>query len=193
MAALGDLLQDLTSGESQRAEEAALELPKHKDAALQELTQLSKSNDADTRWWVTRALAGFAQSVAGDLLAKGLADSDASVRQCAALALSKQPRAAAIPALIVTLQSEDILLARLAADALVALGPVAVEPLIAALQTDQHNGQVEAARALALIGDTRAVSALFKLLDSDSVVVEHWASEGLEKMGVGMSFFAPGE
>jgi hypothetical protein len=29
------------------------------------------------------------------------------------------------------------------------------------------------------------------LLDSDSAVLEHWASEGLEKMGVGMSFFSP--
>jgi hypothetical protein len=42
---------------------------------------------------------------------------------------------------------------------------------------------------LALIGDTRAVPALFKLLESESALVEHWASTGLAKMGVGMSFF----
>lgn len=193
MATLGDLLQGLTSGDSQRAEQAALELPKHQEAALQKLTQLINNENADIRWWAARALAGFTQPAAGEMLAAALADPDASVRQCAALALSKRPHAAAIPGLVANLQAEDLLLARLAADALVALGAAAVEPLIAALETVQQNGKVEAARALALIGDTRAVSALFKLLDSDSVVLEHWASQGLEKMGVGMSFFTPGE
>jgi len=193
MGALGELLRNLTSGDSLRAEQAALELPIHKEAALKELSHLITSKNADARWWAARALAGFAQPAAGDLLASALADPDASVCQCAALALSKRPHAAAIPVLIANLQADDLLLARLAADALVALGAPAVEPLIAALETDRQNGKVEAARALALIGDTRGVPVLFKLLDSDSVVLEHWASEGLEKMGVGMSFFAPGE
>jgi HEAT repeat protein len=189
MAALGDLLEDLSSGDSARAERAALELPKHKEAALQELSQLIQSDDADKRWWAACALAGFAQPAAGDLLTAALADPDAGVRQCAALALSKSPHASAIPALIETLAAEDSLLTRLAADALVALGAAAVEPLIAVVETNEGNAQVEAARALALIGDPRAVPALFKLLDSDSAVLEHWATEGLEKMGVGMSFF----
>ncbi len=190
MAALGALLKDLTSGDNVRAERAALELPKHKEAALLELSQLIQSDDADNRWWAACALAGFVQPAAGDLLAAALADPDSGVRQCGALALSKRPHTAAIPALIETLGAEDLLLARLTSDALVALGAAAVEPLIAIVETGEGNARVEAARALALIGDTRAVPALFKLLDSDSAVLEHWASEGLEKMGVGMSFFS---
>ncbi len=193
MAALGELLRDLSSGDSQRAERAALGLPRYKEAAVQELSKLIQNSDADIRWWATRTLAGFPQPATGDLLAAALDDPDAGVRQCAALALSKRPHTAAIPALIAHLQADDLLLARLAADALVALGAGAVETLIAALEADQLNGKVEAARALAIIGDTRAVPALFKLLDSDSVMLEHWASEGLEKMGVGMSFFTPGD
>jgi HEAT repeat protein len=93
--------------------------------------------------------------------------------------------------LIEALESEDSLLVRLAADALVAAGAPAVEKLIAGLESGKPNARIEAARALALIGDTRAVPALIKLLDSDSLSLQHWANEGLEKMGVGMSYFKP--
>lgn len=192
MTALAGLLADLTSGDSQRAETAAAALPEHGEAALQALSSLTKDRNSDVRWWALRALSGFAQPSAGELLAAGLRDADLAVRQCATLALSKHPHAAAIPSLIDMLKSEETLLARLAGDALVALGAAAVEPLIAGLETDQLNAKVEAARALALIGDTRAVSPFFKLLDSDSLTLEHWISEGFEKMGVGMSFFQPG-
>ena len=51
--------------------------------------------------------------------------------------------------------------------------------------------RLEAARALSEIGDTRAIPVLFKALEEGSVVLEYWASEGLEKMGVGMTFFEP--
>jgi HEAT repeat protein len=120
-----------------------------------------------------------------------LADADPLVRQCAALSLTRRPHAEAAPALLALLGDHDSLLARLAGDALVVLGSGAVEPLIAVLDTGRLTARVEAARALALIGDTRAVPALFKLLGSESAVLEHWANEGLEKMGVGMAFFKP--
>ena len=42
-----------------------------------------------------------------------------------------------------------------------------------------------------MIGDTRAIPELYKMLDSDSALLEYWASDGLERMGVGMVFFAP--
>jgi len=50
---------------------------------------------------------------------------------------------------------------------------------------------VEAVRALAKIGDQRAIPALFEALDDNSALIEYWASEGLEKMGVGMVFYKP--
>ena len=191
MNALGALLADLTSGDTERAEAAAVVLPEHGDAALTELHKLIETQNIENRWWATRALAGFPQTEAGDLLAAGLQDPETSIRYCAALALSKRPHEPAISELIQALSSSDPLFARLCGDALIAMRAAAVEPLIAILESLPSNAKVEAARALALIADTRAIPALFKLADSDSLTMEHWVSEGLEKMGVGMRFFQP--
>ncbi len=191
MRDLGVLIIGLTSGDNQKSECAAVELPVHGMKALNHLKELLASEEADQRWWATRALAGFKESEAGDMITNQLDDPDLSVRCCAALALSRHQHHASVGRLIAALDSEDSLLARLAADALVAAAAPAVEPLIATLESGKSNAKIEAARALALIGDTRAVSELIKLLDSDSLSLQHWANEGLEKMGVGMSFFKP--
>jgi HEAT repeat protein len=188
---LADLLADLDSGDPKTAEAAALALSAHSEAALTVVALRLQGDDAEQRWWAARALAEFKEPLAGDLLSAALRDPASSVRQCAALSLSKRPDGTAIPTLIEMLSASEGLEARLAGDALVALGKPAVVALIAALEVEGINAKVEAARALALIGDTRAVSPLFKLLDSDSAVLEHWVSEGLDKMGVGMSFFKP--
>ena len=47
------------------------------------------------------------------------------------------------------------------------------------------------ARALALIGDTEAIPALFKAWGEGSTMIQYWAEEGLDRMGVGMQFFIP--
>lgn len=188
---LAKLMQDLSGGNAEAAEAAALALPAHGEAAMVELAKLATSKVSEQRWWAVRALAGFKAEPAGALLRAALDDAETSVRQCAALSLSERPEASAIPLLVAMLQSTEGLEARLAGDALVAAGAAAVEPLIAALQAEPLNAKVEAARALALIGDTRAIGPLFQALDTDSAVLEHWISEGLEKMGVGMSFFQP--
>jgi HEAT repeat protein len=193
MKDLGEMLSDLTSGDSLRAEAAAVRLPDHGEAALAKLSKLVENSNIDTRWWAVRALAGFEQVEAVNLLIARLQDSDSSIRYCAALALGQKPREASVPALIEALSSDDPLFARLAADALVTQGAAAVDPLIAALETLPISDKVEATRALALIGDPRAISALFKLADSDSPTLEYWVNEGLEKMGVGMRFFQAGE
>jgi HEAT repeat protein len=193
MKDLGELLSDLTSGDTERAEAAAMGLPEHGEAALAKLSKLVENSNIDTRWWAVRALAGFPQVEAGNLLFARLKDADSSIRYCAALALGQNQRETAIPLLIEILSSNDPLLARLAGDALVAHGVAAVEPLIAALDGLPLAAKVEATRALALIGDPRSISALFKLADSDSPTLEHWVSEGLERMGVGMRFFQAGE
>ena len=44
-------------------------------------------------------------------------------------------------------------------------------------------------RALAMIGDQRAIGTLFTALDDPSAIVEYWADEGLVRMGIGMVFF----
>ncbi|MCW5873600.1 MAG: HEAT repeat domain-containing protein [Anaerolineales bacterium] len=192
MTSLAERLADLQSGDPDRAEAAAAALPAHGEAGLAALHPLLQDENEDTRWWAVRALAGFESHAASEQLTAALDDTGLSVQQCAALALSQQLWPGSVPRLAAHLASEDSLLARLAGDALVAQGSEAVPTLIAVLEGGSAAARVEAARALALIGDTRAIPALFKLLDSDSALLEHWASEGLQKMGVGMAFFKPG-
>lgn len=192
MTPLAERLADLQSGNVARSEAAAAALPSFGEAAFAALLPLLQDQDEDARWWATRALAGFSTPAASEQLTSALGDDSPSVQQCAALALSQRVWPACIAPLAALLASHDSLLARLAGDALVAQGGEAVPALVAVLEGNSApSARVEAARALALIGDTRAIPALFKLLDSDSALLEHWASEGLQKMGVGMSFFKP--
>lgn len=191
MPALAALLSDLTSGDDLRAEQAAQQLPNQGQPALDALLEQTQSPQPDQRWWALRALAGFNQPAAGQALAAALADPDADVRSCALLALAQRPDPAAVPALLTLLGSPDSFVARLAGDALAAGGPTAVDALSQHLQDPQAAGQAEAARALALAGDKASIPTLMGLLDSKSTLVQHWAAEGLEKLGVGMTFFKP--
>jgi HEAT repeat protein len=89
------------------------------------------------------------------------------------------------------LGDSDRLLAHLAADALAAIGPPAVPDLIKVMENGPHLARLEAVRALCAIGDPRAVPTLYKSFDQDSALIEYWAGEALEKMGIGMAFFNP--
>jgi HEAT repeat protein len=89
------------------------------------------------------------------------------------------------------LAAEDALTRRLAGDALTAIGSPVVPQLLNLLQQGEPWTQLEAVRALAKIGDERAIPALFEATDGNSALIEYWASEGLEKMGVGMVLFRP--
>jgi HEAT repeat protein len=125
------------------------------------------------------------------LLLQALHDPEPDVRHCAALALRKQPAPEAVADLAACLPSADRLLAHLAADALIAAGKAAVPALLEVMQTGPQAARLEAVRALAGIGDTSTVPALFAALDEESALMEYWAGEGLERMGVGMAFFKP--
>lgn len=186
-------LAELTGGEDARAEAAVAALRKVGVTAVEALVPLLSDPNPDTRWWALRAMAEIPDRRVPEWLAGCLEDEDLSVRQCAALGLRRQPSTQAIQALIAALYQGDKLLARLAGDALAALGPAAVEPL-AKILNDQDQPQLarlEAARALALLGDTAVIPTLFSALDDDSIWIQHWANEGLERLGVGMTFFKP--
>jgi HEAT repeat protein len=191
MDKLDSLLLELTCGDDDRAEAAAMELGGYGEGALCPLERLSSGDDPAGRWWATRALAEFPSKQSAPHLIRVLQDTDASVRQCAAQALYQQPHASAIPALIHALLDSDSLVARLSGNALISIGSPAVLPLIDALKHGPTIQQIETARALSLIGDLRAIPALFEALDNDSSLIEYWANEGLERMGVGMVFFQP--
>jgi HEAT repeat protein len=113
------------------------------------------------------------------------------VRQCAVLGLRQHPDAGCIAALARALGDEDPLVADLAVGALEAIGEPAVPALLDLMEKGAWAVRLKAVRALAMIGDERSIPALFAALDEDSALIEYWASEGLERMGVGMSFFTP--
>lgn len=186
-----DLVAEFTCGSDQRAELAALQLSAAGSQNLIILNELLEDQNPEVRWWATRSLADIRTMETIPLLLISLNDSDPGVQQCAALALRGQPDPAAIPQLSRALDAEDRLLSRLAGDALIAIGEDAVPALIAVMDGDSQSARLEAVRALAAIGDTRAIPVLIKVLDQDSAVMEHWAEQGLEKMGVGTAFFEP--
>ena len=190
-SSLDALLAHLTGDDEEAAEQAALMIPEHGDTAVQALTGLFKSPKPETRWWAVRALAEFASDDLSGLFGQALADPDPEVRQCAALALRKNPYPGLSTDLAGLLASQDVFLAHLAADALIAIGVSAIPALIEAI--DQHHPQarVEASRALSQIQAYDAVPTLFRLLDDDSALVAYWAEQGLEKLGIGMVFYHP--
>jgi len=192
-----ELLADLSSGDDERAEAAVAGLAEYAGQALPELKALledsagMQAQDIDLRWWALRALAEISDPQVIPLLIAALHDEDASIRQCAAMGARKQPDPLTIPALIEMLSDEDHLSASLAADALATIGSPSVPDLIEVLQHGRQAARLEAARALANIGDQRSIPALFSVLDEESALLEYWAKEGLERMGVGMNFFEP--
>jgi HEAT repeat protein len=186
-----DLITEFTCGSDNRAEIAALQLAAAGSNSLMTLREFLRDQDADIRWWATRTLAEIHTSESTPLLLQALRDPEPEVQQCAALALRRQPNSDAIPQLIQALSASDRLLARLAGDALIAIGEDAVPALIEVIENNPQPARLEAVRALSAIGDTRAIPILIKVLDQDSAIMEHWAGQGLEKMGVGMVFFKP--
>lgn len=192
---LNALLQRLTGGDDTLAEKAVRELaalvqlqPVKVITGLDALLQSPKSDD---RWWALRTLAEIPGQQSLERLSAGLSDPDAGVRQCAALGLRFHADGRAMPGLIEALSDPDGLVVQLAGDALVAIGGNAVPALLDVLQNGKQPARLEAVRALAMIGDEGAIPALFNALDGDSRWIEYWASLGLERMGVGMSFFLP--
>ncbi|MDD5468502.1 MAG: HEAT repeat domain-containing protein [Anaerolineales bacterium] len=188
MHPLSQLLAAIQAGDDELAESLASRLG---SIPTDDLQTLLRDANPDRRWWGVRLLAESADPQAVSLLAEALADPDPTVGQCAALALRQRPAEAAIPSLIAALASANPLLARLAADALAAIGQPAVPSLLAVLEGSAPVARLEATRALALIADPKAIPALYRLLGEDSQLVEYWANEGLERMGVGMVYFAP--
>ncbi len=183
------LLVELTSGDDERAEAAVEPLAAYGQPAVAALRWLISGANSDARWWAVRALAEIKDVQVPPLLVLFLSDEDAAVRQCAALALFQQPDPWIASDLIAALSNEDRLFAHLAANALSAIGQPAVPALLAVLQNGTQVARLEAARALSIIGDTRSIPALFSALSEDSALIEYWANEGLERMGVGMTFF----
>jgi len=185
------LLSQLSCGDDEQAEQAIPHLAAWGSEAVDALEVRLSHPEADVRWWAVRALSAARDERVPGLLVQALSDPDRSVRWCAGLALRLNPSPLASMPLIGMLSDRDALTRRLAGDALVATGGEVVPLLIEAMHRGDQETRIEAVRALAKIADPRAFPALFEALDDSSALIEYWASEGLEKMGVGMVYFKP--
>lgn len=190
MSSLDDLLAGLTSGDESRAEAAAASLAQSGDPALSALASLLNSPEADHRWWAVRTLAQMRASPLEWLIA-ALNDQAAEVREAAALALSAHPAKEAAPALVRALSDEDAMVGTLAANALIAIGQPAVPILLDSFADAPQRGRIHALRALAEIGDHRAIPLMMKAMGEDSAILHYWANEGLERLGLNMVYIKP--
>ena len=190
MSALQDLLGDLTSGNESRAERAVPALIELGDEAIPALRELTRSSDVDHRWWALRVLAQSPQAQAGWLV-PFLSDPAREVRQCAALGLALKPDDNAVEPLVRVLSDEDSMVSSLAVNALVKIGQAAVPSLIDVVKGASQSARIHALRALAEIRDHRAIPVMMKVMEEDSVLLQHWAKEGLDRLGLDMVYIKP--
>jgi len=190
ISALNGLLADLTSGDEARAEAAVPEIVALGEEAFPSLHTLLESNDSDIRWWAVRTLSQNLTPPTEWLL-QALKDPAPEVRQCAALGLCSHPKDESIPLLIAALADDDTMVSNLATNALVAIGAEAVPLLLESLKTSPQAARINAMRALADIRDYRAVQAMMSALEEDSMLMQHWAEEGLERLGLNMVYLNP--
>lgn len=190
MTSLQDLLRDLTSGNETRAEMAVPPLLKLGEEAIPALQDLTRSSDVDHRWWALRVLAQSPQAQA-EWLVPFLSDPAREVRQCAALGLALKPGESAVEPLVQALNDEDSMVSSLAVNALVKIGSAAVPALIEGVKKAPQSARIHALRALAEIRDHRAIPVMMKVMEEDSVLLQHWAKEGLDRLGLDMVYIKP--
>ncbi len=185
-----ELLADLTSGDEQRAEAAALRLAEMGDRVLGPLEKLLDSEVADRRWWAIRTI-GQMPSPRIDLLIRALRDRSGDVRAAAALALATHPDEKAVPALVKALEDHDSIVAVLAVNALISIGKPAAPALIEAYPAMNPHGKIQTMRALADIRDHRAIPLMMKAIEEESALMRFWAEQGLERLGLNMVYIKP--
>lgn len=190
MPTLDELLDELTSGDETRAEGAVSGLVELGEVAFLALREMLKSANGDHRWWALRTLAQAPQAQTEWLLPL-LNDSVAEVRQAAALGLCSHPGETAIRPLVRALSDDDSMVSGLACNALVVIGKPSVPSLLEIPKNVPQTARINAMRALAEIADHSAIPALMAALEDDSVMIRHWAEEGLERLGLNMVYLKP--
>jgi HEAT repeat protein len=198
VSSLQELLSNLTSGSETRAEKAVPGLIDLGQEALPALLDLTRSSEVDHRWWGLRVLAQSPHSQA-EWLIPFLNDPAREVRQCAALGLAIKPDESAVQPLVQALSDEDSMVSSLAVNALVKVGSAAVPSLIEVVKRSpervegkaSQSARIHALRALAEIRDHRAIPVMMKVMEEDSALLQHWAKEGLDRLGLDMVYIKP--
>lgn len=187
-----ELLADLTSGDDSLAERAIKLVAQLGADLLPHLLAFASDPDADIRWWMVRALAASPHTQTGDLL-PFLDDAAPEIRSAAALALAERPHETAVLALVRTLHDPDSMTAGLAGTALAKIGNPSVLALLEVLNDPRSELRVRclAMRSLSEIRDHRAIPVMMKALSEESAVLQYWAQEGLERLGLDMVYGKP--
>lgn len=184
------LLDELNSGDDNRAELAVAGFAINDLDVLPAIQEMLNSTDEDSRWWAVRCLAQM-QSPPISLLIGSLDDVSQEVRQCAALAIRHHPDTSAIPKLLDLLAESDSITTNLAATALIEIGKDAIPDLLECLPKLKDTGRIEAYRAMAIIADQRTIPMLMSAFEEDSIVINYWAEEGLNRLGLNMVYMKP--
>jgi len=190
MVEIQDLLAELISGDDARAENSIPAIMELGMTAIPALRDLTRDEDVDSRWWAVRALAASPYTRTDDLLPL-LSDSAPEVRAAAALALCNHPHESAVEALIKSLADSDPLTAGLAANALVKIGSPSVPSLLEVMGKAPTGIRILALRALSEIRDHRAIPVMMKCLGEESAILQYWAQEGLDRLGLNMVYIKP--
>lgn len=181
-------MHDLTGNDETRAEEAAQRLIGMGEDAIPALLDLSRSTNADSRWWAIRTLSQSPHCRPEWLIPFLLTDPAPEVRQCAALGLAGVVDENNVSPLVNALRDSDTMVITLAANALVKLGATAVPALIETVKGDKQSARIQALRALAEIKDHRAIPIMMQVMNEDSVLLQHWAKIGLDRLGLDMVY-----
>ncbi len=184
------LLAELTSGDDARAEKSIPAILDLGMAAIPSLLDLTRVPEADSRWWAVRTLAASPHTRTEDLLPL-LSDSAPEVRAAAALALCEHPHESAIEALVKTLADQDSLTAGLAGNALVKIGSPSVPSLLNVMSEAPTGIRIIVLRTLCELRDHRAIPVMMKSLSEESAVLQYWAQQGLERLGLDMVYIKP--
>lgn len=191
MSDLQELLGELLSGDESRAENAALALIEFGADAIPALMDLTRSPDVDSRWWALRTLVQSPLLRTEWLVPFLLSDPAPEVRQCAALGLATKADESAIQPLVTALSDADSMVGNLAMQALIKIGKDAVPSLIECVKNRSQSARILALRALAEIKDHRAIPVMMQVMDEESVLLQHWAKAGLERLGLDMVYIKP--
>ncbi len=192
MEDLHPLLHELNITDDEQVEQVHALLINYGEAALPVLNELLNSTDSEKRALAISALSHLHHPASQPALFRGLSDPYPIVRYSALLGLRRLPNLKTIPALVQFLCEEDPLPARLATDALIALGEDAIPALVETLERQHPHGRIGAARALASIDHEDVIQPLLMALGDRSRLVDYWAREGLNQRGLGLVFFSPG-
>jgi HEAT repeat protein len=175
--------------------------------AVEPLITALGDEDQQVRWTAAKALGELGDTHAMEPLIIALGDEDQQVRWAAAKALGGLGDARAVEPLIAALEDRDRQVRRATAEALdrldwepsenttgavywivkqdwdqcVALGTLAVEPLIASLEAQDWHGRRAVVKALGKIGDARAVEPLIATLKDKDLRVRTAALTALSK------------